>query len=198
MDINELLNTNITSFKKKPPFPAGTYRLMITKYELLPFAWKKGTTGLMYVPTFVPVSSFEAEDEDNPELAAEQRTKLEAYGDWTKREFRYASDRDGKTMAWSGQPVNFAIIETDSEGNPVALMENQAAFFWNLAPETGEQSGWAHEVLGLDFPEGASITDAMEATVNREFYGTFAYEPNKDSSKPPNLNLVAMAPVEDE
>lgn len=187
MDLNSLLNTSSATFTRPPQFPAGHYKVQIVRYDLLPFHWNKSNQdGLMYVPTIQPVEVIQTGDAT---LDAEQEQALEAYGDWTKREFQFAYTRkdDNRRMAQVSE-INFPLIETDADGTPVAVMERQAARF-HVVPEknNGQEGGFVHDILGLSFPQGASISELCEATLNKFFIVNFEYENNQDPARPPNF-----------
>jgi hypothetical protein len=195
MDLKSLLSTSTSTFKAPPRWPAGSYRVIISSYELLPFFWKKsGTHGLSYVPTLKALASIEAEDNDNPELAEEQRQMLESFGDWTAREHQFAytkKDVQPPTKMAGIAPVNFPLVETDADGSPVGILERQAWRFHMTADQNnGIETGFIHDVLGLEFPNGAPLEELMEATLNKEFIARFEYEANQDPSRPANLVIT--------
>lgn len=195
MDLNDLLNVDVSTFKKPPLFPEGTFKMVITAYDRINFFWPKtNTKGQSYVPTLQAVESVEAESEDE-EVANEMRTKLEDFGDWTKRKFRGAYTKDDMELAFGGV-VNFPIFECDSGWNPVSVMRSISRFYVR-DKESGEQTGFVYDILGLDYPEGAPLGQVMEDTINCEFYATIAHKPNKNPSKQANVEIVAVAPVID-
>jgi hypothetical protein len=187
MDLKSLLETSTATFTRPPQFPAGHYKVQITRYDFLPFEWaKKGTFGLMYVPTIQPVEVILSGDEN---VDAEQNRALEEYGDWTKREFQFAYTKkeDNRRMAQVSE-INFPLFETNQDGSEGRIMERQAARF-HVTPEKnqGQEGGFIHDVLGLSFPQGASVGDLAEATLNKFFIVNFEYEENQDPQRPPNL-----------
>jgi hypothetical protein len=193
MQLKDLLKTNTATFKAPPRFPAGMYEMIIVGYELLPFYWKKSNIhGLAYVPTFKPVRSIEADDDSNPELAEEQRAKLEEFGDWTKREFCYAymdRNQEPPRKVATVSEVNFPLIETDSEGSPVGFMENMA---WRFYLREGDnQQGFVHDKLGLDYPQGEELEKIFEDTLNRRFIAQMEYEVRQND--PTRSDLVVKA-----
>jgi hypothetical protein len=178
MNLSDLLKTNTAAFKEPPKFPAGLYEMVITGYDLLPFSWRKsGKFGLAYVPTVRAIRSIEADDQSNPELAAEQQAKLDEFGDWTKREFQFAysdqSTNPPRRVATISE-INFPLIETDASGSPIGFMENMAWRFY--LRKDGQQSGFVVDKLGLDYPEGAELETIMEDTVGKTFLAQFEYE----------------------
>jgi len=180
MNLSDLLKTNTAQFKEPPRFPAGLYEMVIIGYDLLPFFWKKSNRyGLAYTPTVRAVRSIEADDQANPELAAEQQAKLDEFGDWTNKEFQFAyTDRNSdppKRVATISE-INFPLIETDAEGNMIGLMESMIWRFYLRDPQTGQQSGFVADILGMDYPNGEELETVMEATVNRRFIAQFEYE----------------------
>lgn len=193
MNISDILKTNASSFKAPSRYPAGNYIVVITSYDMLPFRWKKsGLNGLAYVPTIRPISCIELDDDSNPDLQREQQAALDAYGDWTAREFQFAyTSRDtGQKMAAVSE-INFPIIECDDSGSPVGILDKHA---WRFYLRDGEnQQGFVVDVLGLDYPNGAELGTIMEDTVGRKFLLTFGYEVNpNDPSRPPNLVVQSV------
>jgi hypothetical protein len=91
MNIKDILKINTSAFKAPTRFPAGNYVAVITSYDMLPFFWKKsGTHGLAYCPTIRCISCIEADDDSNPDLQAEQQAALDAFGDWSAKEFQFS------------------------------------------------------------------------------------------------------------
>lgn len=194
MNISDILKTNASSFKAPTRFPAGNYIVVITSYDMLPFFWKKsGVHGLAYVPTIRPISCIEADDDSNPDLQKEQQAALDAYGDWTAREFQFAyTSRDTNTKMASVSEINFPLVECDANGSPVGILEKHAWRFY-LREDNGNQQGFVTDVLGLDYPEGAELGTIMEDTVGKKFLLTFGYEANpNDPSRPPNLVIQSV------
>jgi hypothetical protein len=198
MNIKDLLKTNVAEFKAPPRFPAGLYEMVIVQYELLPFYWKKSNVhGLAYVPTFKAISSIEADDASNPELADQQQKLLADFGDWTKKEFCYAyMDRNSEPprKVATVSEVNFPLIETDAEGNGVGMMENMAWRFYlreNQPDGSVIQSGFVHDKLGLDYPDGAELEQIFEDTVNQRFLAQLEYEVRMND--PTRSDLVVKA-----
>lgn len=194
MKISDILKTNASSFKAPSRFPAGNYIVVITSYDMLPFFWKKsGVHGLAYVPTIRPVSCIEADDDSNPDLQAEQLAALEAYGDWTAREFQFAyTSRDTNQKMAQVSEINFPIIECSEAGDPIGILEKHAWRFF-LRNDDGTQQGFVVDVLGLDYPNGEELGTIMEDTVGKKFMITFTYEANpNDPSRPPNLTIESV------
>lgn len=191
--VKDLLNTNVSSFKAPPRFPAGNYIAVITSYEMLPFSWKNsGVHGLSYVPKIQMVSSVEADDDSVPELQEEQQLALDKYGDWTNKEFEFAytAKETQKRMAQVG-PVNFPILETDEEHNDViGILEKHAWRFY--MDEDGVKSGFITDILGIEPTDDAQLGDLMEETVGKKFMLQFDYVPNQDASRPPNLEISSV------
>lgn len=199
MNLKSLLeNTSSAEFKPAARLPAGTYKVQIVKYDWLPFSWKKSNShGLMYVPTIKLIDYIPSGDDDTD---AEFKAQLDAYGDWTARELQFAyspKDTPNKRMAQVAE-INFPLVETDAAGEPIGIMERQAARFHVTADKNGGvEAGWIHDVLGLSFPNGASLGDLAEATVDLMFICALEYEPNQDETRPPNLVIGrnSMAPA---
>ena len=197
-NLNDLLTTSTSNFKAPPRFPEGLYEVIITAYELLPFHWKKSaTSGLSYVPTIRPIRSIEADDEDNPEVAEEQRAKLEEYGDWARKEFNFAytdNNQSPPQRVATIAEINFPLIETDESGEPVGIMEKHAWRFHRI--ENGVEEGFVHDVLGLSYPDGEALETIMEDTVNRKFIVQFEYETRYNDPTKSDLRVVnTMASV---
>lgn len=193
MNIKDILKINASSFKAPSRFPVGNYVVVITSYDMLPFFWKKsGTHGLAYVPTIRPVSCIEADDDSNPDLQQEQITALEAFGDWTAKEFQFSFvSRDTNTRMAAISPINFPLIETDEKGEVVGILEKQAWRFY-LRDSNGQQ-GFIVDTLKLDYPNGEELGTIMEDTVGKKFIASFAYEANtNDPTRPPNLVIESV------
>ena len=194
MNIKDLLSTNAASFKAPAQFPAGNYTVVITSYDLLPFHWKKsGTNGLAYVPKIRPIACLEADDDSNPDLQAEQLAALEAYGDWTAREFQFAyTSKETQRRMASVSEINFPIIECDEAFEPVGILEKHAWRFY-MRDTNGSQQGFVCAVLGLDYPEGEALSTILEDTIGKKFIATFGYEMNQnDPTRMPNLTITSV------
>jgi hypothetical protein len=212
MNIKDLLTTNAASFKAPPQFPAGNYTVVITSYDLLPFHWKKsGTNGLAYVPKIRPISCLEADDDSNPDLQAEQIAALEAYGDWTAREFQFAyTSKETQRRMASVSEINFPIIECDEAFEPVGILEKHAWRFY-MRDANGNSRGFVAEVLGIDCPVetydttddegnvtthtrgGKPLGEIFEDTIGKKFIATFGYEMNQnDPTRMPNLTITSV------
>lgn len=193
MNIKDLLTTNAASFKAPAQFPAGNYTVVITSYDLLPFHWKKsGTNGLAYCPKIRAISCLEADDDSNPDLQAEQIAALEAYGDWTAREFQFAytSKETQRKMAQVAK-INFPLLECNENFEPVSIWESAWRFY--LRDANGNQRGFVVETLGLDYPDGETISTIMEDTIGKKFIATFSYEMNQnDPTRMPNLTITSV------
>jgi len=194
MKIADLLKTNASAFKAPTRFPEGNYTVVITSYDMLPFFWKKsGVHGLAYVPTIRPVNCIEADDDSNADLQHEQITALEAFGDWTAKEFQFAyTSRDTNQKMAAVSEINFPLIETDSKGDIVGILDKHAWRFY-LRSDNGDQQGFVVDVLGLNYPNGEELGTILEDTIGKQFIITFAYEANpNDPSRPPNLTISAV------
>lgn len=193
MKIADILKTNAAAFKAPVRFPAGNYVAVITSYDMLPFFWKKsGTHGLAYCPTIRCISCIEADDDENPDLQVEQQAALDAFGDWTAKEFQfsYTSKETNVKMA-AISAINFPLIETNENGEVVGIMEKQAWRFY--LRDTNGQQGFVVDTLGLDYPDGEELGTIMEDTVGKKFMITFAYEANpNDPTRPPNLVIESV------
>jgi len=189
MKISDLLEMNSSEFEAPVQFPAGTYVMVITGYDMLPFFWKnKGIHGLAYVPSVKPVSCIEADDDSNPELQKEQLKALEDFGDWTNKEFKFAyTPKDSKTLSAAVSPINFPLFECDEDGTPKGKMEKHAWRF-HLVEKDGTEQGFIHDILGLSYPNGEKVGTIMEDTVGKTFIATIGYEVNK--ADPTRQNLV--------
>ena len=197
MKIADILKTNASSFKAPTRFPAGNYIVVIVSYDMLPFFWKKsGIHGLAYVPTIRPVSCLEADDDSNPDLQKEQLEALNAYGDWTAKDFQFAyTSRETNAKMAAVSEINFPIIECDSAGAPVGILEKHAWRFY-LRGDNGEQQGFVVDTLGLSYPDGEELGTILEDTIGKRFLASFAYEANQnDPSRPPNLIIESVAQV---
>lgn len=194
MKISELLKVNASSFKAPQRFPAGSYVVVIVSYDMLQFHWKKsGTVGLAYVPTIRPLSCIEADDSDNPDLQAEQLAALEAYGDWTSKEWQFAyTSRETNTKMATVSEINFPLIECNETGDPIGILEKMAWRFY-LRDNDGTEQGFVADVLGLSYPDGAELGTIMEDTLGKKFIVSFGYEQNtKDPTRPPNLVIDSV------
>jgi len=198
MQLNDLLKTKASDVKAPPRFPAGMYEVVITRYEMLPFHWKnKDVHGLAYVPTLQCVRSIEADDESQPEVAEEQRQKLEEYGDWTKREFTNAYTDNNQTpprKVATVSEVNFPLVECDSSGEPVGLLTSQAwRFYLN---ENNQQSGFVVDTLGLAIDEDEDLESIIEKTQGAKFIAHFEYEPRHNDPSKEDLRIVQTMCIE--
>lgn len=194
MKLTDILKTNASSFKAPSRFPAGNYIVVITGYDMLPFFWKKsGVHGLAYVPTVKPISCIEADDDSNPDLQKEQVAALEAYGDWTAREFQFAyTSRDTQQKMASVSEINFPLVECDEEGTVIGILDKHAWRFY-LREDNGTEQGFVADILGLSYPDGEELGTIMEDTVGKKFMVSFAYEPNhSDPTRPPNLTIDSI------
>jgi len=194
MNIKDLLKINASSFKAPQKFPAGNYVVAITGYDMLSFFWKKsGIHGLAYVPTIRPISCIEADDSDNPDLQQEQQAALDAYGDWTSREFQFAyTSRETNAKMAAVSEINFPLIECNEAGEPVGILEKMAWRFY-LRDNNGQEQGFVHDVLGLSYPDGEELGTIMEDTVGKKFLVSFGYQANpNDPSRPPNLTIESI------
>ena len=194
MNIKDLLKINASSFKAPQKFPAGNYVVAITGYDMLSFFWKKsGIHGLAYVPTIRPISCIEADDSDNPDLQQEQQAALDAYGDWTSREFQFAyTSRETNAKMAAVSEINFPLIECNEAGEPVGILEKMAWRFY-LRDNNGQEQGFVHDVLGLSYPDGEELGTIMEDTVGKKFLVSFGYQANpNDPSRPPNLTIESV------
>jgi hypothetical protein len=194
MKIADLLKVNASSFKAPQRFPEGNYVAVITSYDMLRFHWSKsGTTGLAYVPTIRPLSCIEADDDSNPDLQAEQLQALEAFGDWTAKEFQFAyTSRETNIKMAAVSEINFPIIECDAAGNPVGILDKHAWRFY-LRDNDGVEQGFVVDVLGLSYPDGAELGTIMEDTLGKKFIVSFGYAQNtKDPTRPPNLVIDSV------
>ena len=197
MNIADILKTNASSFKAPTRFPAGNYIVVITSYDMLPFFWKKsGIHGLAYVPTIRPVSCLEADDDTNPDLQKEQVELLEAYGDWTSKDFQFAyTSRDTNIKMAAVSEINFPLIECDDSNAPVGILEKHAWRFY-LRGDNGEQQGFVVQTLGLDYPNGEELGTIMEDTIGKKFLASFVYEANQnDPTRPPSLVISSVAAI---
>lgn len=188
MKISDLLEMNSSEFEAPVLFPAGTYVVMVSGFDMLPFFWKnKGIHGLAYVPSIKPVSCIEADDESNPELQKEQLEALEAYGDWMNKEFKFAyTPKESKILNAAVSPINFPLFECEEDGTPKGKMEQHAWRFHLI--ENGIEQGFVHDILGLSYPNGEKVGTIMEDTVGRTFIATIGYEVN--TTDPTRKNLV--------
>jgi len=195
MNISDVLKKSTSETKAPARFPAGHYEVVITGHELLPFYWAKtGTRGLAYVPTVKPIRCLTAEDENDPELAEEQRQKLEDYGDWTGKEFTFAytnrkvePNRKEATVA----EINFPLIETDESGESIGLLERHAWRFHMI--ENNVESGFVHDVLGMSYPEGEELGIIMDETHGKTFIAEFDYEARMNNPDKTDLRIVSVA-----
>jgi hypothetical protein len=198
MNLNELLSTNVSTFKSPARLPEGTFEAIILRYGMLPFYWKNSNLhGLSYVPTIKLTRCIDAEDESNPELAEEMQHALAEYGDWKSRELRFAIPANGtdrlQTMAGIAA-INFPLVQTDAEGNAIGLLDgknDRKNMVWRFyLSEKGKQQGFAHDVLGLDYPDGAELGTVIEDTVNKKFILSIGYEPRKNDPEKKDMVIV--------
>lgn len=186
---SDLLHLDISIFKEAPKWPAApnNYRLIITGYVE---GTHKATSARGIAFSARALSCVEAEDLANSELAAETNAKLEAYGDWTAKEHSWVyTDRETQKLhLMAFCPLNFLLLNED--GTP----HKAASYFYVRDPQTGQESGFVHDVLGLSFPDGGEMGDVLEACVGQQFYGTFEYNINpKRPDSPPNLQLSEVS-----
>lgn len=194
MNIADLLKVNASSFKAPQQFPEGNYVVVISSYDMLQFSWKKsGTIGLAYVPTIRALSCIEADDDSNPDLQAEQLQALDAFGDWTAKEFQFAyTSKETNIKMAAVSEINFPIIECDAAGNPIGILDKHAWRFY-LRNNDGTEQGFVADTLGLSYPDGEELGTIMEDTVGKKFIATFGYEQNvKDPTRKPNLVINAI------
>ncbi len=194
MKIADLLKVNASSFKAPQKFPSGNYVVVISSYDMLQFHWKKsGTVGLAYVPTIRALSCIEADDDSNPDLQAEQLQALEAFGDWTAKEWQFAyTSKETNTKMAAVSEINFPLIECNETGDPIGILEKMAWRFY-LRDNNGTEQGFVADVLGLSYPDGAELGTIMEDTLGKKFIASFGYEQNtKDPTRPPNLVIDSV------
>jgi hypothetical protein len=161
---------------------------------MLPFFWKKsGVHGLAYVPTIRPVSCIEADDDSNPDLQQEQLAALDAFGDWTAKEFQFAyTSRETNQKMAAVSEINFPLIETSPTGDVVGILEKHAWRFY-LRADNGDQQGFVVDTLGLSYPNGEELGTILEDTIGKRFIATFGYEANpNDPTRPPNFIIQAV------
>jgi len=197
MDIKDLLSLDTTSVKEPPKWPAGNYRLKISGY-IIGSSTSKNNAGAQGVGfSCQAVSCFEADDLEQPELAARITAKLEEFGDWTAKEhsWNYKDKEDPNELHLLGFcPLNFLLVTAEGEPHPAAYR------FYLRDPATGEESGFAHDVLGLtysleEYPDKIPYGDMFEACLERNFCGMFSWEPNQKPDMPPNLRLDNLSSV---
>lgn len=195
--VKDLLSTPADSIKAPPRWPAGNYVAIITGYEMLPFSWaKSGTYGLAYVPSFKVLSSVEADDDENPELAKEQQAALDKFGDWANKEWKFAyKSRDTGILMAQVAELNFPLIETDEDHEESLGLLEKFAWRFYMRENDGTETGFVVDVLGLSFPEDTPIGDVLEATVDKKLMVHFEHEPNQDPSRPPNLVVDSVTSV---
>ena len=91
--------------------------------------------------------------------------------------------------------INFPLLECDSDGEVIGVLDKFAWRFY-LRESDGTEKGFIHDILGLSFPDGTPLGDALEATVGKKFMISFGYEPNaKDPSRPPNLVIESITSI---
>jgi len=188
-DIKSLLHTNVSEYKEPPKWPAGNYRLSISSYTL---GTNKNSGALGVAFACRALSSVEAEDEGNPELAEDMVRQLEAYGDWAAKAHSWTwEDKETKAVHLMGYcPLNFLLQTPDGDQHAAA------SFFYLRDAQTQEESGFVHDVLGLTVPEGTELGDVLDLCVGREFYGMFEWVVNpKKPDSPPNLQLSSVSSV---
>lgn len=188
MGIKDLLtSTTSNQIKEAPRFPEGNYRVIISSY-VLGTNKNSGAQGVAF--GIKPVACIEAEQTDNPDLAEEMTNKLNAYGDWTSKEFifTYQDKQTKETHLRSFCDVNFLLFDENDE------IHKAASFFY--VNNDGEESGFAHDVLGLSFldwesehGQPANVGDIIEACVNKEFYLMFSYVPDQNDPKRTYLEI---------
>ena len=195
--VQELLSVKASSVKAPTRFPAATYEVTITGYRLLPFHWKKSNTyGLAYVPTVKPTRCIDAEDDTNPEIAAEIQAKLAEYGEWMNKEFSFAymdSNVSPPQPTATIAPINFPLIETDADGNKIGLMDNMMWRFYLC--EDNVQSGFAVDVLNLDVTPDTELFEIVEKTVGASFLAQFEYEPRHNDPSKTDLRITTVSSI---
>ena len=184
--MKDILNTNTNQTKPKPKFPGGQYEAIITAYEKLPQFWsKQGKWVECYVPTYKLTRSIDAEDDSNPELAAEQQQLLDEYGDWTDREWTGKYQLKDKPGIWVAtfSELNFPFAEiTEPKPNEgteyIDFLENATMRFHHSPVDANDiESGFAHDVLGLEYgKKGATLGQVFEDTVGKSFLITLDWE----------------------
>ena len=186
VSVKDLLKKNVADYREPPKFPAANYRFIITGWHLLTWA-KSGKYGVAF--NYKPTACFEADDDSNPELQAEIQKQLEEYGDWLAKEFGqnatwYLTREEPKAKHLMVSDITFTLYNTDGSDSAGASM-----FYLN---KDGVQSGFAHDVLGIDRPAGGELGDLLEECVNKEFCGQMVYEANSDPQRPANLKLQSV------
>lgn len=185
-DISALLDKKVGDYKEPPKFPAANFRMIISGYS---FGTNKKSGAIGVAFKAKPLSCVEAEDDSNPDLQNDMNIALEVFGDWTGKEFSFTwTDKETGDLHLMGFcPLNFHLYNADQS-------EHKGASFFYLNKD-GVQSGFVHDVLGLDFDPETSLGDLLEGCLNAEFYAQFEYQENRDPSRQPNLVISNVTSV---
>ena len=192
-DIDSLLNMSTAEFKEPPKLPAGYYILEIQDAKVVPFLWKaksdkperKGK-GVAFVTA--PVDCLDAQGDSD--TAATMRQALEEFGDWRARKFvgTYSTKDQPPVEMLGVSPTSFALVMDDNSPAPGAFN-----FYSNV---DGKQSGFAYDVLGLDFPNGATVGEVITASMGKRFLAEIGYRTDQEGKVLPfpEIKSVAMLP----
>lgn len=186
MSTSSLLTRNISSFHEPPPFPEALFKFIITGYDVGTYS-KAGSKGFAF--KCKPTACVDLDNSSNPERQEEVRVALEAFDDWTHREFSHTyTDKETKKRHLIPSPLTFVMENADGS-------DSGSAYRFYMS-KRGVESGFLHDILGLSFPSGCETGEALEASLNREFYGYVALEANpKDPTRPPQpkiINITAL------
>ena len=197
----DLLSFSADEYREPAKFPPALYRMRITDALVVPYHWKanaaKGKpdrTGLGVAFVTEPVACLSAEGDDDE--ANEFKRQLEEFGDWQAMTFKQTyTDRESKKEMLGVGPTSFALQTSDKEPAPGSFRFYQR----NELPDgTSEYSGFACDVLGLEFPPGTSTGDIIKACVGQEFLAQFGFTTDQEGKVRPYAEMtdVAMAQPE--
>ena len=197
----DLLNFSADEYKEPPKFPAALYKMKIVDAMIVPYSWKANAaknkplrTGLGVAFVSEPVACLSAEGDDDE--ANEVKAALEAFGDWQNMQFKQTyTDKESKKEMLGVGPTSFALQTSDKEPAPGSFRFYQR----NELPDgTSEYSGFACDVLGLEFPAGATTGDIVKACVGKEFLAQFGFTTDQEGKVRPYAEMtdVAMAQPE--
>jgi hypothetical protein len=182
MSMKSLLENPTTAIEPAKEIPSGQYRCSVVAVDVLPYAWvKSGRFGKGVVPTIQLVEPILTGD---TEVDDEWVKKLDAFGDWRSKKLNWAipaKESENRPRQMAIAAINFSLIQCDSEFNDLDYDAQLWRFYLSAEKsKTGEESGFAVDVLGLS-GKGKTIMDLINEMEGREFIIDLQY----DSPEPP-------------
>lgn len=182
MSIKNLLENPTTSIEGPKEIPSGQYRAVVVAADILPFVWKKsGRFGKGVAPVIQLLEPILTGDE---EIDSEWNAKLDAYGDWRAKKLSWtipAKESENRPKQMSISAINFPLIQCDAELNDIDFDQGLWRFYLSAEKsKTGEESGFAVDVLGLT-GKGKSILDLVNEMEGRELIVDLQF----DNPEPP-------------